>query len=250
MNNLTQKSQRVVIVTGATRGIGRAVAEVFARQGDIVVVISRHLDEAETTAASIEAQGDHCFAMACDVGEADQVHEAFARIYEKTGRIDVLVNNAGANFRKRLESITLGDWNKEIATNLTGTFNCSLCAAEYMKKNCQGWIVNISSAKGREPTSSVGYGTSKAGVIGLTRCFAQQLAKYNIIVNCVAPGFIDTGMTKLLSEEELRNYVARIPLGRVGTPDEVAEVVSFLTSPAARYIVGATINVNGGYLMD
>jgi 3-oxoacyl-[acyl-carrier protein] reductase len=250
MDGQSQSSPRVVVVTGASRGIGQTIAQEFASKGENLALISRHYTEVAEVAQELGRGNTLCCPYECDIKDAAQVRETFARIYQQLGRIDVLVNNAGANARKRLDTITMDDWHDELQTNLTGAFCCSVEAAKYMKMNGQGWIVNISSIKGKEATSSAGYGASKAGVIGLTRCLAKQLIKHNIYVNCVAPGFIDTGMTRLLSAEELQKYLTTIPIGRVGTVQEVANVVRFLTGADASYIVGATINVNGGYLMD
>jgi NAD(P)-dependent dehydrogenase (short-subunit alcohol dehydrogenase family) len=202
------------------------------------------------TLRDLRAEGYDAIGFTCDVSDSRRVGAVFKEVFDHSGRIDVLVNNAGTNSRKGVHEITEADWNEEIGTNLTGAFNCCREVVNYMTQLSGGCIVNISSNKGREPTTSAGYGASKAGIIGLTRTFAKQLARKGIRVNCVAPGLVDTGMTGMLSAAEKQKYIEAIPLGRIGQPLEIAEVVRFLASPAASYIVGATLNVNGGILMD
>jgi 3-oxoacyl-[acyl-carrier protein] reductase len=191
-----------------------------------------------------------CKTYVCDITSEAQVQQTFASIRREFSSIDVLLNNAGANSRKKVDSYTLIDWEMEINANLTGTFLNSMAAFHYMKQQGAGHIVNFSSIKGKEATSSIGYGAAKSGVIGLTKSLAKQLIAHGVYVNCIAPGFIDAGMTHLLSADELKHYLKMIPLGRIGSIKEVYSVIKFLISPASSYIVGATIDVNGGYLMD
>jgi 3-oxoacyl-[acyl-carrier protein] reductase len=245
-------SERVVVVTGGTSGIGEAIAQAFLEIGDSVVLLARNAERLSAAAAALQAEFpssviDTC---ECDIRDAQNVEDSFARIHDAHGALDVLVNNAGANSRTKVDSYTSIEWSEEMDTNLTGSFNCSMSAFRRMKNRRSGWIVNISSIKGKEATSSVGYGASKAGVIGLTRSMAKQFISHGIYVNCVAPGFIDTGMSKLLSPSERDSYMKLIPIQRMGDEREVAQVVRFLTGPEASYIVGATIDVNGGYLMS
>jgi 3-oxoacyl-[acyl-carrier protein] reductase len=196
--------------------------------------------------------------------------EIFPKIVEKYGSIDVLVNNAGVNSRITADLSQVMDWvmadydkcisdiekrlsgfRNELGTNLVGPYLTSYIAANYMARNdSDSSIINISSIKGKEPTSSPGYGASKAGLIKLTRDCAKAFAQYDIRVNCVAPGFIDCGLTSELSDEKKTAYKKMIPMARFGQPREIAKVVSFLASEDASYITGATIDVNGGYLMD
>ena len=239
----SEAGARCVIVTGASRGIGLAIAKRFAEQGDRAVLLARDQAALASAAASLQEQGHHTTHARCDVRDVESVRSCFSEIHDRMGRIDVLVNNAGANARRPIGELRRADWDTEIATNLTGSMNCSIEVAPYIRSSGGGHIINVSSVKGQEPTTSIGYGASKAGVIGLTRCLAKQLAKDNIIVNCVAPGLIDTGMTAMLSAEEKAKYCAEIPLERPGTVEEVAGVVAFLASNAATYIVGATIDV-------
>lgn len=260
--NPTETDRKAAIVTGASRGIGKAIAEKFAGEGYDVALLSRHYNEVEAATEKLKTMGNGLYLpFECDVGDKDAVVETFSRIDDRLGSIGVLVNNAGVNSWRTLNAKNpenwldvfednLSGWDDEIATNLTGVYICSYLAAGYMVRQGYGSIVNISSIKGKEPTSSPGYGASKAGVIKLTRDFAKALAPYGIKVNCVAPGFIDTGMTTKLSEDKKHAYKARIPMGRFGTVEEVAKAVAFLASDEACYITGATLDVNGGYLMD
>jgi len=254
---------KIAIVTGASRGIGKAIAEEFASRCYGVVLLARHYDELYETANELTAKFDvPALPFECDVRDSKEVRRVFESAKNRVGSIDVLVNNAGINSRRTLKYESMEQWiddfddnilgwNDEIETNLTAAYVCSYWAAEYMLRQGHGGaIVNISSIKGKEPTSSPGYGASKAGLIKLTRDFAKALAPYDIRVNCVAPGFIDTGMTAELPEEKKRAYMAQIPQGRFGTVEEVAKAVAWLASDDAGYITGATLDVNGGYLMD
>ncbi len=264
------------IVTGASRGIGRAIAEELALSGYNTVLISRKYNTEHYTELGrvleeltekvnrnwIWKSGNQplCLAFECDVSDKVNVKDCFHEIYEKFGSIDVLVNNAGINSRK---SLNVGDsdklfseldenlegFDREVNTNLRGSFICSYVAGGYMLKKERGSIINISSVKGIEATTSLGYGASKAGVIKLTRDFANALGSHGIRVNCVAPGFIDCGMTAELNEEKKRDYLAKIPCKRFGSVEEIAKVVRFLASDDGSYINGECINVNGGYLM-
>lgn len=241
---------KVAIVTGASRGIGRAIALEVAKGAALVAILARHEEDLELVAREIEELGTKCLTLVGDVGHMQEMEDLFSKIYQTFGRMDILVNNAGINSRKKLNIIAEEDWDNEIQTNLKGVYVCSKVASEYMKIQRRGWIVNIASIKGREATSSIAYGASKSGVIGLTKSLAKQLIPYNIYVNGVAPGFIDTGMTRLLSPEERKDYLKRIPVGRFGRSEEIASVVCFLVSPAASYVVGTTVDVNGGYMMN
>ena len=241
---------KVAIVTGASRGIGRAIALELAKRGADVAVLARNLVPLCCVSSEIRSMGCRSIELVGDVTDQSGITGLFSDAYRALGSIDILVNNAGINLRKNLEDMDEQDWNIEIDTNLKGVFVCSRVAAEYMKRKGEGWIINISSIKGKEAATSVSYSASKSGVIGLTRSMAKQLIRYNIYVNCIAPGFIDIGMSKLLSADEKKGYLQKIPLSRFGAPEEIASVVCFLASPASSYIVGATINVNGGYLMD
>lgn len=241
---------RAVIVTGGAINIGRMIVEAYLQDGYNVAIIARNKEQmARTVKEFSEKYNNRCHAYSCDIKDRDNLTKTIRQIANDLGRICILVNNAGANSRAKIGKHTDLDWDNEIETNLTGSRNCAMAVLNYMKGQ-GGHIINIASIKAKEPTSSIGYGASKAGVIGLTKSLAKQFIPFGIYVNCIAPGFINTGMTKLLSPEEASAYLERIPIGRMGEEKEIASVVKFLTSSASSYIVGATIDVNGGYLMD
>jgi len=252
--------RKSVIVTGASRGIGKAIAMKFAAAGYNVALLSRHHDEVEAAARCLRSAPEHVsergmlLPIECDVGSEEAVVRAFSRIYQDFGRIDVLVNNAGINSRKTADDAleqALRGFDDEVKVNMRGPYVCSLVAKGFMasQPGHGGSIVNISSVKGKEPTTGPAYGATKAGVIKLTMDLAKAFAKHGIRVNCVAPGFIDTGMTAELPEAKKQAYRSMIPLERFGSAEEVANVVFFLASADASYITGATLDVNGGYLM-
>lgn len=257
---------KTAIITGASRGIGRAIAEEFALRDYHLVIISRHFSEAHLVCQELYqaeesrgTQGRLYLPYEIDVSDAEAVREAFAEIYQRNGSIDVLINNAGINSRKSLDlkdqNIFLRDfkenlngWKEELEVNLTGTFACSYQAAAYMRQGKGGSIINISSIKGIEPTSSPGYGSSKAGIIKLTKDLARAFASSGIRVNCISPGFINTGLTQELSEDKKQDYLKKIPLGRFGEVREVAQLAAFLASNEAQYITGQNLIIDGGYL--
>jgi 3-oxoacyl-[acyl-carrier protein] reductase len=261
---LSRRGKKTVLITGASRGIGKGIAESFADQGFDVALVSRRLEDVAAVAEELTSKkwlkGIY-LPFECDIRDPQQVKKTFQEVYRQFGSIDVLVNNAGINSRVSLNpknpdrwcedfESNLNGWNDEILTNLTGVYVCSYVAVGYMLQQNSGIIINISSIKGKEPTSSPGYGASKAGIIKLTKDFAKALASNKIRVNCIAPGFIDTGMTAELSEDKKQMYVKMIPQGRFGGVEEIAKVAVFLSSDASSYITGATIDVNGGYLMS
>ncbi len=249
------------MITGASRGIGKAIAMEFALRGYDLALISRKYSEVKEVAQELSGKfSGRYLHFESDVGDKARIKTTFSEIIGSFGSLDVLVNNAGINSRRALNPaesetwfLNLDDlfegWNEEIQVNLTGTYLCSYLAAGYMLRQNSGSIINISSIKGIEPTTSPGYGASKAGVIKLTKDFAKALAPYGIRVNCIAPGFINTGMTCELPEEKKVSYRKLIPQGRFGEVEEIAKMAFFLASPDSSYVNGAVLNVNGGYLM-
>jgi len=246
-----------IIVTGASRGIGKAIAIEFAQNGHNIAIISRHKAEAEEVAEKLSKYNGVYQGYDCDVSDENAVKETFRAIYEKFKDINILVNNAGINSRKTLEISedwfnsfleNLKGFREELAINLTGTYICTGIASHYMKPG--SCIINISSIKAREPTSSPGYGASKVGVEKFTTDSAKQLAKKGIRVNCIAPGYIDTGLTAELSEEKKKKAAAEIPLQRFGEVEDIARMARVLASKDAAYMTGAIVDVNGGILMD
>jgi len=243
---------RVAIVTGASRGIGKAVAWIFVREGAKVALIDVETGGLEPLKEEILGGGGQAIAIPCDVSEASEVKQMVDQVQRVFGRIDILVNNAGIIRRGTIETVTEDDWDRVMAVNLKGPFNCSKAVVEIMKKQGYGKIVNVSSIAGKmgDITSAPGYGPSKAGLDALTKTLARQLAGYGIHVNGVAPHAIETEMSAEWSPEKRKTIVDAIPLKRLGKPEDVAEAVLFLSSGTAAFITGEIIDVNGGFLMD
>jgi 3-oxoacyl-[acyl-carrier protein] reductase len=239
------ESERIVLVTGGTRGIGAACAKKFHTAGDRVAVLAR------TSIALPEwADPDRYLAVTADVADHDQVEAAFAQIEQHWGPVEVLVANSGINRDKLVIRMTPQDWSAVIDTNLTGTFNTTRRAATKMLRLRRGRIIVVSSVSAFVgPPGQANYAASKAGQIGLARSLAHELASRSVTVNVVAPGFIDTDMLDALDPQYLKAAIAQVPLARVGDPDEVAATVQFLASPAAGYITGAVIPIDGGLAM-
>jgi len=243
-------SGKVALVTGGARGIGRSIAIKLAKEGAHIVISDINLNGALDTAKVIEEQGKESIAVEGNVSIFSDVEAMVKQAIDKFGRIDILINNAGVTKDGLLIRMKKEDWDFVLNVNLTGTFNCSKAVAKYMMKQKTGNIVNISSVVGvMGNVGQVNYASSKAGVIGLTKSMARELAPRGIRVNAIAPGFIDTEMTRSLSEEARNRLITQIPLTRLGTPDDVANCVNFLVSDDADYITGQVIHVNGGMLM-
>ncbi|MDI6773727.1 MAG: SDR family NAD(P)-dependent oxidoreductase [bacterium] len=243
---------RRAIVTGAGRGIGRAIALRLASAGARVLVSDIDAPQSESVAEEIRRLGAAAVAVAADVADWDAVTRMVLAAQTAFGGVEILVNNAGTIRRGTLETMSLDDWHRVIAVNLTGTFYCCRAAAPLLKACGWGRIVNITSIAGKmgDIASAPGYGSSKAGVIALTRTLARELAPWGITVNAVAPHAVATEMSDQWSREKRAAVLAGIPLGRMATTDEVAEAVLFLASPEAGYITGETLNINGGAWMD
>jgi meso-butanediol dehydrogenase/(S,S)-butanediol dehydrogenase/diacetyl reductase len=244
----TKPDAPVAVVTGAARGIGLAVAEWFLANGQRVVLLDIDRLELNRTARRLKDPA-RVMAIACDVSDAKQVGSAIRKVEKGFGRIDALVNNAGVAVFKPILETTLDDWLHVISTNLTGAFICSQACAPVMLKTGGGSIVSIASISGlRASTLRVAYGTSKAGIIHLTKQLAAELGTLGIRANCVAPGPVDTAMAKLVHSVAIRqDYHDAIPQNRYGTTQEIAAAVGFLCSPAASYVNGQTLAVDGGF---
>jgi 3-oxoacyl-[acyl-carrier protein] reductase len=239
-------SGRVALVTGASRGIGRAIAAKLAAQGATVVAAARERN-AEATVGEITAAGGTAEVASVDVGDAAAIDALVAGTLERHGQIDILVNNAGITKDQLLLRMKRADWDAVIATNLTGAFALTQAVLKPMIRQKGGRIVCISSVVGQSGNAGqANYAASKAGLIGFVKAVAQEVASRNITVNVVAPGLIDTDMTKAISESSSEVWASQIPLGRLGTPQDVAWTVCFLASDEAAYITGQVIAVNGG----
>ncbi|MBM7854396.1 3-oxoacyl-[acyl-carrier protein] reductase [Desulfohalotomaculum tongense] len=239
---------KVALVTGSSRGIGRAVAVALAKAGaDVVVNYAGREDAARQTAGMINEAGRKALVIKADVADAGQVKEMVDRTIKEFGRLDILVNNAGITRDNLIMRMKDDEWDAVLDTNLKGAFNCCRAAARPMLKARGGRIINISSVVGLSGNpGQANYSAAKAGLIGMTRTLAGELGSRNITVNAIAPGFITTDMTEELPAEVKKRLEERIPLGRLGAPEEIAAVVAFLCGPSAGYITGQVIAVDGG----
>jgi len=241
---------RVALVTGASQGIGHACALALAGQGASVALAARNRQKLDELAQQIAAASGKAAVFVMDVAEEEQIKSGIKAALSHFGKIDILVNNAGITRDQLVMRMKRADWDAVVNTNLTSAYLCIQQAIGSMLKQRWGRIINITSVVGQiGQAGQANYASSKAGLIGLTMAMAREVASRNITCNAVAPGFIDTGMTAALSEEFKQNAVKMIPLGRVGTPEDVASAVCFLASDEASYITGHVLNVNGGMLM-
>jgi 3-oxoacyl-[acyl-carrier protein] reductase len=242
-------SGKIAIVTGASRGIGRAIAETLAAQGAHVVAAARG-DHAAGTVAAIQQSGGRAEAAALDVTGAAAAAALAGSVLERHGRIDILVNNAGIARDQLMLRMKRDDWDQVIATNLTAAFACAQAVLKPMVKQRAGRIISISSVVGQSGNAGqANYAASKAGLIGFSKALAREVASRHITVNVVAPGLIETDMTKAITEQAQVDWASQIPLARLGTPGDVAAAVCFLASDEASYITGQVLAVNGGMYM-
>lgn len=242
---------KVVFVTGATRGIGKQIAITFAKEGyDVAINYRKENEDLENAKKSIEENGVKCFAVQGDVSSFKDCERFVKEIINEYGKIDVLVNNAGITKDTLLMRMKKEDFERVIDVNLVGTFNVTKNVIPYMMKARYGRIINISSVVGISGnTGQTNYSASKAGIIGFTKSLAKEIASRNILVNAVAPGFIETNMTDILKDEVKEAISKQIPLNRMGKAEDVANVVKFLASEDSSYITGQVINIDGGMLM-
>jgi 3-oxoacyl-[acyl-carrier protein] reductase len=241
---------KVVIVTGSTRGIGKAIALEFARKGAHLVISGRNQELVEKVATEMGTLGSEAIGVAADVSVSAQAKNLIDATLEKFGRIDVLVNNAGVTRDNLLMRMSDEDWDAVIAINLKGAYNCIKAATRTLMKQRSGRVINITSVVGQMGNAGqANYAASKAGMIGLTKSVAKELASRGVLVNAVAPGFIDTDMTSELPDSAKEGLMGAIPLARLGQAEEVAHAVLFLASEGANYITGQVINVDGGMVM-
>jgi 3-oxoacyl-[acyl-carrier protein] reductase len=241
---------RVALVTGASQGIGRACAIRLAKEGATLVLAARSLDKLQQVESEITSAGGEAASFSVDVAQEEQIKPAVKSAIERFGKIDILVNNAGITKDQLVMRMKRPDWDAVLNTNLTGPFLCIQQVIGSMLKQRWGRIINITSIFGEMgQAGQANYASSKAGLIGLTMSVAREVASRNITVNAVAPGWIQTAMTDVLSPELKETMAKTIPLGRAGTDQEVAHAVCFLASPNASYITGHVLDVNGGMLM-
>jgi 3-oxoacyl-[acyl-carrier protein] reductase len=249
IDSMFDLTNKVALVTGASRGIGKAIAAKLAAQGALVVCAARG-DNAQATAGEISAAGGKAEAITLDVTDDGALARVPAGIVERHGRLDVVVSNAGITRDQLLMRMKRDDWDAVIATNLTATFTLAQAAIRPMLKQKGGRIIAIGSVVGEIGNAGqVNYAASKAGLIGLAKALAREVASRGITVNVITPGMIDTDMTRAIAEKAQVDWAAQIPLGRLGTPDDVAAAACYLASDEAAYITGHVLAVNGGMNM-
>jgi 3-oxoacyl-[acyl-carrier protein] reductase len=245
---MADTGKKIALVTGGSRGIGRAIALRLASEGcHVVVNYTKNEPAAREVADAIEKSGGSASVSGFDVSDFDTVQKKVEEIIAEYGGIHILVNNAGITHDTLLMRMNKEDWDRVITTNLTGVFNCTKAVTRTMIKQRSGRIVNITSVVGEMGNSGqTNYAASKAGIIGFTKAAAREMAPRSVTVNAISPGFIETDITNELPEEIRKQYIDKIPMGRFGRPEDIAGVVAFLTSDEASYITGEVIRVNGG----
>ncbi len=241
---------RVVVVTGAARGIGAEIAREFSSKGATIIISDVNQDNLNNTYAELSKSNSNILGIKSDISKLNEAQQLIEKTLESYGKVDVLVNNAGVTRDNLLMRMSEDEWDQVIDINLKGTFNCIKAVTRAMVKQKYGKIINISSVVGLMGNAGQSnYSASKAGIIGLTKSVARELASRNITCNAIAPGFIETRMTANLDEKVIDNLKSQIPLGRLGSVTDVAKLVCFLASEDASYITGQVINVDGGMVM-
>ena len=242
---------KITLVTGASRGIGQAIALKLGQQGAVVIGTATTESGANTISQYLEKAGIKGMGIALNVNDTEQIDNTIQIIREKFGEIEILINNAGISRDNLLVRMKDEEWDDIMETDLKSVFRLSRIVLRAMMKARYGRIINISSVVGSMGnTGQTNYAAAKAGMFGFSKSLAREVGSRNITVNCVAPGFIDTDMTRSLANEHQQNLIQHVPLGRLGRPEEIASAVAFLASSAAGYITGATLHVNGGMYMD
>jgi len=242
---------KVAIVTGGGQGIGRAIVHALSNEDVITIIVDINEQTAKEVVKEVKDDGHEAISVKADVSNLTDIKNMVKEVVDRYKTIDILVNNAGILHTTVIDDISEQEWNRLMTVNLNGTFFTSQQVLPYMREKRWGRIINMSSLAGRMGSygGGVGYATTKAGIIGLTMCFARQVAKYNITVNAVAPGTTETDIIKKIPDEKITALKALIPMGRLGKPENTADVVAFLASDKAEYITGAVIDVNGGIFM-
>jgi 3-oxoacyl-[acyl-carrier protein] reductase len=247
---MSQLANLIAVVTGAGRGIGRAIALKFAAEGADIVCVSRTAENSEKVAGEIRALGRRAWAWAVDVSDAKGVAEAGEQIVAQTGRVDILVNNAGVTRDGLLMRMSEEDWDTVLDTNLKGAFLFTKTLARTFLKQRSGRIINVASVIGLIGNAGQSnYASSKAGLIGFTKSVARELASRGVTVNAVAPGFVETDMTAVIGDEIRKELLRKIPLNCFGQPEDIAHAALYLAGPAARYVTGQVLVVDGGMVM-
>jgi 3-oxoacyl-[acyl-carrier protein] reductase len=245
-----QLKDKVALVTGAAQGIGKAIAIALAKEGANIIVSDINLELATQAAKEIESLGVKTLAIKTNVADLTDVEKSVGEIVKTFGRIDILVNNAGITKDNLLIRMKKEDWDAVLAVNLSGVFNCTKAVASLMMKQRWGKIISIASIVGQMGNfGQANYAATKAGLIGFTKSVAKELASRGVTANAVAPGFIQTAMTDKIPDEIKKKMLEQIPMGKLGQPEDIASAVLFLASPAADYITGQVIAVNGGMYM-
>ncbi len=245
-----QLEGRRAIVTGASRGIGRAIAQVFAEEGADLALLATKQDLLDAVAQELQGTGRRVLPLACDLRDGEAVAAAVTRAHEGLGGLDIVVNNAGVTADGLLLRHKEEDWQRVLDTNLTGAFRVTKAAARHLIKSKHGRVINVTSVVGLTGNAGqASYAASKAGLVGFTKSLAQELAGRAVTVNAIAPGFIETDMTAALSDEQRKAVLGRIPLGRMASPLDVAWAALFLASDRAAYVTGEVLRVDGGLAM-
>ena len=243
-------SDKIALVTGASRGIGQSISMILAQNGAHVVCVSRNVNDVQSVADKITHQKFNASAASCDISDSNNVTELVKDIIEKHGRIDILINNAGITRDNLLMRMSEDDWNEVVNVNLKAAFTAIKAASRSMIKQRSGRIINISSVVGLIGNAGqVNYAASKAGLIGMTKSVAREFASRGITANCIAPGYVETEMTNKLTDKVKSSLNEQIPLGRIGNVEDIAYAVAFLASDEASYITGQTLAVDGGMVM-
>ena len=244
-------SKKIAIVTGGGQGIGRAIVHALVKEKIVTVIADINEQSAKEVVNEVKDAGHEAVNFKADVSSVTDIRNMVKEVGERYGTIDILVNNAGILQTTAIDDITEQEWNRLMAVNLNSVFFTSQQVLPYMREKRWGRIINMSSLAGRMGSygGGVGYATTKAGIIGLTMCFARQVAQYDITVNAVAPGTTETDIIKKIPDDKIAALKALIPMGRLGKPENTADVVTFLASEKAEYITGAVIDVNGGIFM-
>ena len=242
---------KIAIVTGASQGIGETIAVEMAKSGANVFCLARNKNALDSTINKIISNGDKASAYSCDISDNEQFNNIVTDIFKECGSIDILVNNAGITNDTLLMRMSDDQWDSVLNINLKGSFTCTRSVIKYMMKKKSGRIINITSIVGLTGNAGqANYAASKAGLIGMTKSIAKEVASRGITANCIAPGWIETAMTEQLSDDVKNKFLSQIPTGKIGYPKDIANTVIFLASKEAEYITGQTITVDGGRIIN